>query len=81
MDIAIKFFNGFRKKNVDKVVKSIRKISIGRLRASFSENMVLFVILNGFLNRSTLSAEKFLDLIFEHLGLDFLKVRLWIIGK
>ena len=48
MDIAIKFFNGFRKKNVDKVVKSIRKISIGRLRASFSDNMVPFVILNGF---------------------------------
>ena len=34
-----------------------------------------------FLNRSTLSAEKFLDLIFGYLGLDFFKVRLWIIGK
>ena len=76
MDIAIKFFNGFRKKNVDKVVKSIRKISIGRLRASFSGNMVPFVILNSFFKSFNIIAEKFLDLIFGCLGLDFSKVRL-----
>ena len=37
MDIAINFFNGFRKKDVNKIVKSIRKISIGRLRAKPSK--------------------------------------------